>query len=145
MSSESFNEALALCQSLPGPNIINLSVIVGARFAGVAGAVAAVAGLTLAPVALVIVLGLLYDRVALQPRVAGAVAGLGAAAAGLVTTTAAKMAGPLVRARPYATVPMIAAAFIAVGLARAPLPWVMAILAPASVALAWKSSRRTDA
>src|SRR5579863_6568850 len=45
LSQAQFNETLALCQTLPGPNIVNVSVVVGARFAGVAGAVAAVTGL----------------------------------------------------------------------------------------------------
>ena len=56
-----FSEALALSQGLPGGNIVNLSVIVGNRFAGVAGAVAAVAGLMIAPVALVLTLASLYS------------------------------------------------------------------------------------
>ena len=59
-----FVETLALCQSLPGPNILNLSVVVGSRFAGVRGAFAALTGLTLAPVAIIIGLGLLMNALA---------------------------------------------------------------------------------
>src|SRR5579863_2491216 len=62
LSGEAFNETLALCQTLPGPNIVNVSVVVGARFAGPAGALAAVTGLMAAPVAIVLVLASLYGR-----------------------------------------------------------------------------------
>src|SRR6202162_4232776 len=44
MTAEEFNETFALCHFLPGPNIVNLSVVFGSRFRGVAGGVAAFAG-----------------------------------------------------------------------------------------------------
>ncbi len=138
LDEENFNETLALCQTLPGPNIVNLSVVVGSRFAGAGGAIAALAGLTLVPVAIVITLGALYGRFGDLGRVPGAVAGLGAAAAGLVAATAAKMAEPLIRRRPIRAAPFIVLAFIGVGLLRWPLPWVLAALAPPSVAAAWR-------
>src|ERR1019366_7010210 len=62
LSAAEFAEVLGLCQFLPGGNIINVSVAVGARFRGVPGAVAAVMGLMLAPVAIVIGLGAIYDQ-----------------------------------------------------------------------------------
>src|SRR5271165_1507541 len=43
MSAEEFNETFALCHFLPGPNIVNLSVVFGARFRGLAGGIAAFA------------------------------------------------------------------------------------------------------
>ena len=45
MSPDAFNETLALCQALPGPNVVNLSVVVGARYAGPRGAASALLGL----------------------------------------------------------------------------------------------------
>src|SRR5438477_4354021 len=62
LSDEEFTETLSLCQSLPGPNIVNVSIVVGSRFFGAKGAVAALTGLVAAPVAIVIVLGALYGR-----------------------------------------------------------------------------------
>src|SRR5438309_3310377 len=50
MTAEEFNETFALCHFLPGPNIVNLSVVFGSRFRGVAGGVAAFAGLVGPPV-----------------------------------------------------------------------------------------------
>ena len=141
LDEDNFNETLALCQTLPGPNIVNLSIVVGSRFAGPAGAMAALAGLTLVPVAIVIALGALYGRFGDLGRIPGAVAGLGAAAAGLVAATAAKMAQPLILRRPFRAAAFIAIAFIAVGLLRLPLPWVLVVLAPVSVAVAWRWGR----
>ncbi len=141
LDEDTFNETLVLCQSLPGPNIVNMSIVVGSRFAGARGAVAAVSGLIAAPLVIVIVLGALYDRFGAMPRLAGVIAGLGAAASGLVAATAAKMAAPLVRRRPLVAAPFILAAFVAVGLLRWPLPWVLAALAPLSIAAAWRVRR----
>ena len=137
LAAETFNDTLALCQSLPGPNIVNLSVVVGARFAGPRGAIAAVAGLVGAPVAIVIVLAALHDRFGAVGRTPEAIAALGAAAAGLVAATAAKMARPVVNSRPLSAGALIVAAFVGAGLLRAPLPWVLLALAPLSATAAW--------
>lgn len=134
-----FNETLALCQTLPGPNIVNFSIVLGSRFAGARGAAAALAGLVVAPVALVLVLGALYTRYGEIGRLPGLIAGLGAAASGLVVATAAKMAAPLIRRRPVSAGPFIVLAFIGVGLLRLPLAWVLLALAPLSIAAAWRT------
>jgi len=138
LTPEAFNETLALCQSLPGPNIVNMSIVVGSRFAGARGALAAFAGLTGAPVVIVLVLGLLYGHFGALPRLQGAILGLGAAASGLVAATAAKMATPLLRRRPLLAAPFMVLAFAGVGLLHFPLPWVLLALAPISVAAAWR-------
>ena len=138
LSEAQFAETLALCQTLPGPNIVNLSVVVGARFAGPAGAVAAVTGLMAAPVAVVLVLASLYARYGAVGRAPELVAGLGAAASGLVAATAVKMAWPLMRRRPVTAAPFVGVAFIAVGLFRLPLIWVLLALAPLSILAVWK-------
>ncbi len=134
-----FNETLALCQSLPGPNILNLSVVVGSRFAGARGAFAAVIGLTAAPVVIVIALGALYQRYGSMGRLPGAIHALAAAVAGLSAATAIKMIRPLVAARSFGGLAIVALAFVAVGLLRLPLPWVMAVLAPLGMAIAWRT------
>ncbi|HWA63977.1 MAG TPA: chromate transporter [Caulobacteraceae bacterium] len=138
LSEAAFNETLSLCQSLPGPNIVNLSIVTGSRFAGPKGAVAAASGLILAPMTIVIALAMLWDRFGALPRLQNMIAAVGAAAAGLVVATATKMAVPLLRRRPLLTAPFIALAFAGVGLMRWPLPYVLLVLAPASVALVWR-------
>ncbi|MFI4933119.1 MAG: chromate transporter [Caulobacterales bacterium] len=137
LTAEDFNETLSFCQSLPGPNVVNLSIVVGARASGWRGSLAALAGLIGAPVAIVITLGALYGQFGSAPQAQGAITGLGAAAAGLVAATAARMAEPLVRRRLLLAAPFILAAFIAVGPLRLPLPYVMLVLAPISIGLAW--------
>lgn len=138
LSEAQFNETLALCQTLPGPNIVNVSVVVGSRFAGAAGALAAVTGLMAAPVAVVLVLASLYARFGTVGRAPELIAGLRAGASGLVAATAAKMAWPLIRKRPATAAPFIAVAFVAVGLLKLPLVGVLLVLAPFSLILAWR-------
>jgi chromate transporter len=143
MEPEDFASTLALCQFLPGPNIVNLSIAVGQRFRGVSGALAAFAGLTVAPVVIITMLGLLYERFGQIGALRGALAGLGAAAAGLVFATAAQMAAPIVRKTPVTAGAIIAAAFVLAGLLRWPLVGVLAILAPVGVGLAWRTRPRS--
>jgi chromate transporter len=137
LDEAAFGETLALCQTLPGPNIVNLSVVVGSRFAGPQGALAAVAGLLAAPVAIVLVLASVYARFGATARAQALIAGLGAAAAGLVAATAARMAWPLIRARPASATPFIVLVFVATGLLQWPLVWVLVALSPFSIAAAW--------
>jgi chromate transporter len=137
LTEAGFNETLALCQSLPGPNIVNMSVVVGSRFAGARGAFASVTGLVVAPVILILVLATLWGRYGTVGHIPGAIRGLAAAAAGLVAATALKMARPTLAAAPVTAGPVMALAFLAVGVARLPLPGVLLVLAPVSVFMAW--------
>lgn len=142
LSPEEFTETLSLCQSLPGPNVVNMSIVVGARACGWPGSVAAFAGLVGAPVLIVISLGALYSRFGGIPEAKGALTGLGAAASGLVAATAARMAEPLLKSRPKVAAPFIATAFLAVAVLRLPLVYVLLALAPVSIAAAWAWKRR---
>jgi chromate transporter len=137
MSPDVFNETLALCQALPGPNVVNLSVVVGARWAGPLGAVSALLGLVGAPVGIVLVLATLYGRFGEVGRVPGAITGLGAAASGLVWATAAKMARPLVTRRPISGSAVFALTFTAIVWMKLPLPAVLLALAPIGMGVVW--------
>jgi chromate transporter len=141
LTEADFNETLALCQSLPGPNIVNMSVVVGSRFDGPRGAVACTSGLVVAPVGLVLVLAALWGRFGAMGHVRDGVSGLAAAAAGLAGATALKMARPILDKAPLSAGPFVVAAFVAVGLLRLPLPWVALTLGPLSVLIAWRKSR----
>jgi chromate transporter len=131
LTATEFAEILGLCQFLPGGNIINVSVAVGSRFRGAAGAVAALLGLMLAPVAIVIGLGAIYDQFAEQPVVRRAFAGLAAAASAFVLTASLKIAVPL-RGKVLAMAIMVAT-FIAIAVFRLPLPLAMPVLAAVSI------------
>lgn len=133
LTGPEFTDLLALCQFLPGPNVVNLAVAVGARFRGAAGAGVAVLALLAAPVCIVIGLGAIYLRYRELPVVRGAFDGLAAAASGLVLATACKIAWPL-RARTMGVVVAVAA-FTAVALLRLPLLPTVLALVPLSVVL----------
>jgi len=140
MSAEEFNELFALCQFLPGPNIVNFSLIYGARIRGVAGAAAAFTGLMAPPTVLMIVAGVLYARYGAVPELHGALTGLAAAAAGLLLATAAQMAMPLLRQGLSAGLVLAAATFIAIVVLQWPMLWVLAILVPISIAWRWRTN-----
>jgi len=141
LTDATFSETLALCQSLPGPNIVNLSVVVGSRFAGAKGAVSSVAGLVLAPMVIIICLATLWRRFGAGGHVPGAMRGLAAAAAGLTGATAMKMARPILANGPRLSGALMTAAFAGVGLFRWPLPWVLLGVAPVGVLIAWRTPR----
>ena len=136
LTSEQFNETYALCSFLPGGNILNFSVVFGARFGGVRGALVAIAGLMGPPLVLVLIIAGIYAHYGDVPLVRRALTGVAAAAAGLMLATVAKMARPLFRSRARSG-PLIAlATFIAIGVVHWPLPLVLAVIVPASIAAA---------
>ncbi|MEP7031103.1 MAG: chromate transporter [Pseudolabrys sp.] len=137
MTADEFNEAFALSQFLPGPNVVNFSVVFGSRFGGAAGAAVALAGLMGPPLIIVTVLAVLYARFGDLEMLGRILAGITAAAAGLLIAVVAKMAAPMFVKR-WNSGPVIAIlAFIGVALMHWPLPYVFAGLAPISIAFAW--------
>src|SRR5882762_3786904 len=141
MSPEEFNEELALCQVLPGPNIVNFSVMFGSRAAGLAGSLAALFGLLGPPVILMIVAGILYRRYGELPELRGVLSGLAAAAAGLLIATSLQMIRAMVKNRLTAGHIVAVVTFGAAGILRMPLLWVMAVVIPISIAFAWWERR----
>ena len=139
LTADEFTDLLGLCQFLPGGNVINLAVAVGARFQGVRGALAALVGLLAAPFAIMLTLGALYTAYGHLPQVEAVFRGVPAAAAGLVLAMGIRMAQA--GAASWRGAIFAAAAFAAVALARLPLVPVLAVLVPLSVAVAWRSTR----
>ncbi|MBS9477240.1 chromate transporter [Ancylobacter radicis] len=141
LTPDEFTELVGLAQFLPGPNIVNLSVIVGARFRGIPGALAAFLGLTAVPAVGVVLAGMVFSRYGDVTAVADMLAGLAAAAAGLVLAMAARMAEPLWR-RPQAHAILIALlAFVGIVATPVSLPVLMLTLGPVSILLAWWAQR----
>jgi chromate transporter len=95
LTGPEFTDLLALCQFLPGPNIINLSVVLGSRFRGLPGALAAISGLLSAPLVIVSILGAVVGRFESDPVVARTITAVAAAASGLILSMALKIARPL--------------------------------------------------
>jgi chromate transporter len=140
LTEQEFAEVLSLCQFLPGPNIVNVSIYVGARFCGWRGSLAAVGGLMLAPCALVVAVGALYSGFAELGAVQAMIAAVASAAAGLVVATGLKMVRPVL-SRPESVV-FTLLAFVAVGPLRLPLVPVLLVLTPASILVAALAARR---
>ncbi|MGA8494912.1 MAG: chromate transporter [Xanthobacteraceae bacterium] len=137
LTPEQFNEAYALCSFLPGPNIVNFSVIFGSRVRGPLGGLVALVGLLGPPMMLIILIGALYAHYGDLPALRRALIGVTAAAAGLIMSTVAKMALPLFRNRAVGGPVIAFATFGAIGIAQWPLPIVLAVVLPISLALAW--------
>jgi chromate transporter len=138
LSPDEFTDTLALCQLLPGPNIVNMSVAIGARFHGPVGSAVSVSGLLVLPFLVVVSLGALYGEFADVPAVGRALAGMAAAAAGLIIAMAVKMALPAIRRRAWSAGPVIALSFGLAGLLRLPLWATILLLAPVAIGLAWR-------
>ena len=136
MTAEEFNATFALCHFLPGPNVVNLSVVFGSRFRGVAGGIAAFAGLLGPPMGLITILAALYARYGEVDSVRRILAGVSCAAAGLLISAVIRMATPLVRKRDATGLLVMAAVFAAIGLLRLPLAAVLLVAAPLSIAIA---------
>ena len=135
LTEQEFTEVLSLSQFLPGPNIVNASVIIGRRFQGPLGAILAPLGLMLMPLVIVLLLATAFAAFAEVEAVRGACRGISAAASGLVLAMAVRMAQPISRTTWQVTIGSIV--FVAVGLARLPLVWVLVALVPVSLGFAW--------
>jgi chromate transporter len=140
MTREEFVEEWAVAQIMPGPNVVNLSLMIGARYFGLRGALAALAGMLTVPLLVVLALALVYAEFAGNPQVAGALRGMGAVAAGLVTATGLKLIAALGR-NPLG-LPLCGLlgvlAFIAIAWLKLPLLWVLLGLGGAACALAYR-------
>lgn len=133
LSADEFNDLLALCSFLPGPNIVNLSIAFGGRHHGVLGSAAAFFGLMGAPFCIALGLAMLYARFGGSPLLSRVCDAVAAAAAGMFLALAAKTAAPLFKRRSLVGYFFAALAFVGVGVLRLPLPWVMLTLAPLSI------------
>ena len=135
LDAEEFADVLSLCQLLPGPNIVNIAVCVGARYHGARGAVAAVAGLVSAPFLMMLALGALYTQYGQLPAVSAVFRGVSAAAAGLILSVGIKMAAS--RRLRSAMALFTVATFAGIAILRLPLLPLLLLAAPASVAAAF--------
>ncbi|MFT5643461.1 MAG: chromate transporter [Janthinobacterium sp.] len=97
LTQEEFIEEWAVAQIMPGPNVINLSLMIGGRYFGLSGALAALAGLLALPLIIVLLLASLYSHFSHYPELAGALRGMAAVAAGLIAATGLKLASSLTR------------------------------------------------
>jgi chromate transporter len=97
LTQEEFIEEWAVAQIMPGPNVINLSLMIGARSFGLPGALAAMAGLLTLPLIIVLLMASLYTHFSDHPELAGALRAMAAVSAGLIAATGLKLASSLTR------------------------------------------------
>ena len=140
MTKEEFVEDWAVAQIMPGPNVVNLALMIGGRHFGLRGAAVAVAGILAAPLVVVLTLALLYAHYADNPHLAAALRGMGAVAAGLIAATGIKLMAAL-RQHPLGVVACVVlgvASFVAIALLRWPLLWVLLGVGGLSCVLTWR-------
>jgi len=134
MDDRAFLVGLTLCQIAPGPNAINLAVLIGTALRGGPGALAAVLGMVGPPAVLVLALGAGLAALRDTPSLGAIMAGLGAAAIGLALANAFELSRRNLRT-PGSLV-ITAATAAAIGILRLPLPAVLAFAVPLSLLLA---------
>jgi len=135
MEDEEFLSAVTMCRILPGANQVNLAVFVGVKFRGIPGALAAVFGLTLVPVLLVLAMSYFYFQFHQVPAVQGILKGAAAAAVALTLSMVFKTGRKCLHG--IVPVTLFLAIFVLNGLIRWPLLACLSLLAPLAVAWAW--------
>ena len=140
LTREEFVEEWAVAQIMPGPNVVNLSLMIGARYFGLRGALAAMSGLLAVPLLLMLLLAVAYAHYGSQPQIVGALRGMGAVAAGLIIATGIKLASAL-KSSPLG-IPLCAAlgtaCFVSIALLRWPLAYVLLGLGGVGCLLAYR-------
>jgi chromate transporter len=131
LDDETFLSGLELSQMLPGLNATNMSVYVGERLRGVAGAVAAAMGMILPGAVIVMLLGLLYQGQGHEPVVKHILGGVGAAAVGLTLATTIQI-GRKQLGNPK-DIFLVALTFVVIGVLRVSLPLALLTVGPFSV------------
>ncbi len=140
LTPDEFIEDWAVAQVMPGPNVINLSMMIGGRYFGLAGAMAALAGMLAVPLVLILLLALLHAQFASDSHVAGALRGMAAVSAGLIGAAGLKLTGALARnPMPLAWCAAIAiTGFVLVALLQVPLIYVLFGLGGVSCVLTYR-------
>jgi chromate transporter len=140
LTLDQFAEDWAVAQIMPGPNVMNLSLMIGGRHFGWSGAACALAGMIAAPVLVVLLLAALLGQWADAPTLQGAMRGLAAVSAGMIASLSLKMLRAL-RAHvlgKVACASIAVATFIAVAVLRLPLIAVLLGLGTLSVVLTYR-------
>jgi chromate transporter len=140
MTNAEFVEEWAVAQIMPGPNIINLCIMLGGRYFGLRGVLASIAGMLFAPLLLLLLLALIYAQFASHPGVVGALRGMGAVAAGMIVASGIKMI-PSQLKNPMGGIACLLlgmSSFVAVALMHWPLVYLLLVLGPVAYFLTYR-------
>lgn len=135
LNDREFVQLLSLAQALPGPNVINLSLMLGYRFGGIKAAFSAFAGLIFPPIFVLLAFFSLYQHYQNIPMIKQILLGMSAAAAGLILATGIKFA--LTQERTWRVIVLGCLSFLCVGLLRLPLLKVLLFLVPVALVSEW--------
>ena len=136
LSDQEFLSGLAICQVLPGGNMVNMSLYLGIRLRGALGAITAILGLVGPPILVVIAIATVYARFDTLRTLHLLLDGVAAAAVGMNIATGVKAAR---RSKALVPVVIAAAVFVAVGIFHWPMLAVVACIAPVSIFLAHRT------
>ena len=147
LSPQVFAEDWAVAQVMPGPNTINLCLMVGDRYFGWRGALVALAGVLTFPIMIVVTIAILYAQYADNPVVSGSLYGMGAVAAGLIMGTGLKLFSAINKDIMGLTTTLLIAVFtfVAIGIFRLPLIWFLIIGGVTTTAWAFRQIKRFEA
>ena len=147
LTLEEFVEDWAVAQILPGPNVVNLSLMLGDRYFGMRGALAALAGMLTFPLLGILVIAVVFAGVADSPVAQGALKGMGAVAAGLIAAVGLKLVKAL-RSNVMGIgvcIALAAMTFVAIAILRIPLAWVLLSLGVLATGWAYRQFGLLDA
>ena len=133
MTPDDFLAALEIGQTLPGLNSVNVAIIVGRRLAGARGAIAAATGLVIPGAVILVILGLLYVYFRSNRDVTAALAGIAAAAVGLLLQVTLKIG-----AKQFLNLLdlfFVLLTFVLVGIFHVSLPVALFLIAPFAIIL----------
>lgn len=142
LDDKQFLSGYALSQLVPGATNVNLAVFIGTMLRGVAGALAAFAGLTALPLAIVLTLGFIYLQMQGVPSGAwfsAALSGMGAVAIGMNLGTGIRLFRRNIRRLVPASITAVVA--LSIGVLGFSLVHVLAVMMPLSLAIAWWERR----
>lgn len=140
LTQKEFVELLGVGSVIPGGNVMNVSVMIGDRHQGVAGAAVSLMSLLFVPLILLVLIATTWDHFAHIPEVRAATAGAASAAAGLIIGTAGRLIHGIEKSIPALVFAL--ATFAAVGLFRVPLAAVILVIIPLSVTVFLYRGRR---
>ena len=139
LDDREFVELIGLCQVLPGPNVVNMSIVIGTRTHGPVGALIAASGILFVPVGLMLAIAFFYGAIAQDPLTRRVIGAASAAAAGLILGTGVRL---LLQARPPLRGLLTgAAALVCVGVMQWPLLWVLPVLIVVGISAEWRARR----
>lgn len=144
MTRAEFVEEWAVAQVMPGPNVVNLAMIIGNRFFGLPGALSALAGMLCFPLIVLLLAVILYAQIAHHPGVAGALRGMSAVAAGMIIASGLRLL-PVLRTHPLGVLLASAVTIVtllAIAVFRLPLVYVLLLLGSVSMALVYRQLKR---